>query len=96
MRLGLLPGVSFPSPPMDQSPILDLLLEISGTDEVLKSPRLALFETQVLDSMRVVEVIVALEERFGILISPAEFDRETWATPESFVQDVEARLAALA
>jgi D-alanine--poly(phosphoribitol) ligase subunit 2 len=85
-----------PFPPMDQSPILQLLLEISGTDEVRKNPRLALFETQVLDSMRVVELIVALEERFGILISPAEFDREAWATPASLVRDVEARLAALA
>ena len=81
---------------MNQSSILQVLVEISGTEEPRLSPQLALFDTQVLDSMRVVELIVKLDEKFGVSISPAEFDRESWATPAKFVQDVEARLAAKA
>ena len=73
-----------------------MLVEISGTEEVRKNPDLALFDTQVLDSMRIVELIVMLDEQCGVSISPAEFDRESWATPAKFVQDVEARLAAVA
>ncbi len=79
---------------MNDSDLLKVLADIAGTDEVRKNPQLALFDTQVLDSMRVVELIVELDEKFGVVISPAEFDRESWATPEKFVQDVEARLAA--
>lgn len=81
---------------MDQASILQLLVDISGTEEVRKNPELALFDSQVLDSMRIVELIVELDEKFGVIISPAEFDRETWATPAKFVQDLEARIAAKA
>ena len=39
---------------MDSSLILELLVDISGTEEVRKNPNLALFDSQVLDSMRIV------------------------------------------
>ena len=69
-----------------------MLEDVAGTDEVIRNQELELFDSQVLDSMRVVELIVRLDEEFGIAISPAEFDREAWATPDKFVQDVEARI----
>jgi D-alanine--poly(phosphoribitol) ligase subunit 2 len=81
---------------MSDPDLLKILADVAGTDEVRKNPHLALFDTQVLDSMRVVELIVELDEKLGVIISPAEFDRESWATPEKFVQDVEARIAAKA
>ncbi len=81
---------------MEHSSILQLLAEITGTNEVLQEPGLALFETQALDSLGVIELIVVLQERFGIVISLAQFDRKAWATPEKFVLDVETRIAAKA
>ena len=81
---------------MNTDSLLQLLVEISGTEEPRNNPQLALFESQVLDSIRAVELIVELEGRFGVIISPAEFDRQCWSTPAKFVQDVEARIAALA
>jgi D-alanine--poly(phosphoribitol) ligase subunit 2 len=79
---------------MNHEELLKLLVEVTGSTEVRKNPHLMLYDTQVLDSMRTVELFLALDERYGINISPAEFDRETWATPEKFIQDVEARAAA--
>jgi D-alanine--poly(phosphoribitol) ligase subunit 2 len=81
---------------MEKDHLLQLLAEVAGTDEVRRNPRLDLFGTQTLDSMRVVELIVMIEERCGLSISPADFDRESWSTPEMFMADVEARKAALA
>ncbi len=81
---------------MDQTNLLKLLAEVAGTDEVLRNLQLDLYGTQTLDSMRTVELIVLLDEQCSVSISPAEFDREKWATPEKFVADVEARLAAKA
>jgi D-alanine--poly(phosphoribitol) ligase subunit 2 len=81
---------------MNQTQLLNILAEIAGTDEVRVNLQLELFETQVLDSMRVVELIVRLDESFGISVSPADFDRTSWATPEKFLADVEARLGAAA
>jgi hypothetical protein len=37
-------------------------------------------------------LIVILSDRLGVEISPAEFDREQWATPARIVQYFEARL----
>ena len=81
---------------MAQDQLLDILADITGTDEVRVNPQLDLFETQVLDSMRVVELIVRLDETFSVSVSPADFDRTSWATPEKFLADMEARLAAAA
>ncbi len=73
--------------------ILDILVAVVETDEVRAQPDLALYELQILDSMKTVELIVALERELGVAISPAEFDRESWATPGKLVADVVRRLA---
>ena len=79
---------------MTTESLLDLLADIAGTGEVRKNPQLALYDTQVLDSMRTVDLILALDEQYGIQVSPADFDREAWATPEKFVNDVKSRQPA--
>jgi D-alanine--poly(phosphoribitol) ligase subunit 2 len=78
---------------MTHEELIQLLVEVTGSSEVRKNPQLKLYDTQVLDSMRTVELFLALDEHWGINISPAEFDREAWATPELFIKDVEARAA---
>ena len=74
--------------------ILTVLAEIAETDEVRNDPDLALFDLQVLDSMKTVQLIVALGQEMGVEVSPAEFDRDAWATPRKLVEDVLRRLAA--
>ena len=74
--------------------ILTVLAEIAETDEVRNDPDLALFDLQVLDSMKTVQLIVAIGQELGVEVSPAEFDRDAWATPRKIVADVLARLAA--
>lgn len=72
--------------------VLQLLVTVTGTDEVRTNPDLPVYDYQVLDSMKTVELMVALEEEFGIKVSPAEFEREMWKTPRKIVADVEQRL----
>ncbi len=74
--------------------ILDVLARVAETDEVRTNPDLALFDLQVLDSMKTVELIVAFTGELGVEISPAEFEREAWATPRKLVEDLQNRLAA--
>ena len=74
--------------------ILTVLAEIAETDEVRNDPDLALFDLQVLDSMKTVQLIVAIGQELGVEVSPAEFDRDAWATPRKIVADMLARLAA--
>ena len=72
--------------------ILDVLAEVAETDEVRTNRDLALYDLQILDSMKTVELIVALQRELGVEISPAEFEREAWATPGKLIEDVLRRL----
>ncbi|HEX8312402.1 MAG TPA: D-alanine--poly(phosphoribitol) ligase subunit DltC [Chthoniobacteraceae bacterium] len=72
--------------------ILDVLASVAETDEVRTNPDLALYDLQVLDSMKTVELIVAFGNELGVEISPAEFEREAWATPAKVVADLQKRL----
>ena len=55
--------------------ILTVLAEIAETDEVRTNPDLALYDLQVLDSMKTVQLIVALGQEMGVEVSPAVFER---------------------
>ena len=74
--------------------ILEVLASVAETDEVRTNPDLALYDLQVLDSMKTVQLIVELGREIGVEVSPAEFDRDAWATPRKLVEDVQRRLAA--
>jgi D-alanine--poly(phosphoribitol) ligase subunit 2 len=74
--------------------ILRVLAEVAETEEVRANPDLALYDLQILDSMKTVQLIVALGQEVGVEISPAEFEREAWATPRQIVADVQRRLAS--
>ena len=74
--------------------VIDVLARVADTEEVRTNPDLALYDLQILDSMKTVELIVALQQEIGVDISPAEFDRDAWATPAKMVADVQKRLAA--
>ena len=72
--------------------VIRILADITETREVERTPDLALFDLGVLDSLKTVELMVALSEEFGVQISPAEFEREQWATPRRIVALLTSRL----
>ncbi len=74
--------------------LLTVLKNVAETDEVELNLDLPLYDSQVLDSMKTVDLIVAISEEFGVDISPAEFEREKWATPRLIITDIENRLAS--
>jgi D-alanine--poly(phosphoribitol) ligase subunit 2 len=73
--------------------VLQLVASVAETDEVLTNLDLPLYEYQVLDSMRTVQLILMIEEEFGLKISPAEFERDRWRTPRDLVADLQRRLS---
>ncbi len=74
--------------------ILDVLERITGTDQVRRDLDIALFDQGLLDSLGMVELILALSEELGIDISPAEIEREQWSTPRRIMAYLEQRSAA--
>ncbi len=72
--------------------VLSILAEIAETDQVRKDLDLDLYGLEILDSLATVQLMVALSQEFGIDISPAEFERELWATPRKIVAFMEGRV----
>lgn len=72
--------------------VLSVLADVTEFGDVQKNLDLDLYDLHLLDSMKTIELILALEESFGITISPAELERETWATPRKIVEYLETRI----
>jgi D-alanine--poly(phosphoribitol) ligase subunit 2 len=68
--------------------VIELVTEICQDDVVKEDPNIDLFETGLLDSFGTVELLVQIEERFGITVPITEFDRETWNTPRKIAQQL--------
>ena len=74
--------------------VLDVLVDVSEIEGVRHDPDVRLYDLQILDSMQTVRLIVALSSEFGVEISPAEVDREEWATPRKIISYMERKVAA--
>ena len=72
--------------------VLQLVALVAEADEVRNDLELPLYERQLLDSIRTVELMIGIEEEFGLKISPAEFERENWETPRKIIADLENRM----
>lgn len=75
-----------------QEQVLKILSDATDTAEVESNLDLPLYDSGLLDSLGTVTLMVAFSDAFGLDISPAEFDRETWATPRKIVGDIERRV----
>ena len=62
--------------------IIEMLNEICGADPGEILPDTALFDEGILDSFGLVQLIVALEEGFGVALDPAVLERSQMATPD--------------
>lgn len=63
--------------------VIEVIAEICQDEVVKENPDIDLFDSSLLDSFGTVELLVLVEERFGITIPITEFDRETWNTPNN-------------
>jgi len=72
--------------------VLQLLASVGETDEVLTNLDLPLYDYQVLDSMRTVQLILMIEEKFGLKTAPAEFERERCRAPRTVIANLQQRM----
>lgn len=76
---------------MVREKILDILTDISGTDEIRKNPDLELFKNGWLDSFGIIELFVAIQEQLDIEVAPTEMEREEWDTANKIIAYLEER-----
>ncbi len=76
-----------------ENTMLDLLEEVCDDGAVREERDIDLFEAGLLDSMAAIEVLVGIEERFGVEIAPTEVEREEMNTVNKIIHQVELRVA---
>ncbi len=74
--------------------VMDVIVSVSEIEGVRQDPDVRLYDLQILDSMKTVQLIIAFLTEFGIEISPADLDREEWATPRKIISYMEQKLVA--
>ena len=72
--------------------VIDLLVELTGEDELGDYRDVDLFEEEVLDSLGAIEVLVALKKKFGVSIAPTELERDEMNTVDKIIDRVRERL----
>jgi D-alanine--poly(phosphoribitol) ligase subunit 2 len=60
--------------------LLEILEKICDDEAVREDLEMDLMEEGLMDSIAVVELIVAIEEEFGVALSPTEYEKEDWST----------------
>lgn len=77
---------------MMEDKIFDMLEEICGDDIVRTNPDINLLDEDLIDSLDYVDLLVNIENEFGIIMSPSEFTREEMDTPAKIISQVKARM----
>lgn len=71
---------------------LDMLEEVCGDEEVRDHRDEDLFKLGFLDSMAAVELLVDIEDEFGVSIAPTEVERDQMNTVNLIIARIEERL----
>ena len=72
--------------------IVELLVDITGEEEIGDYRTDDLFEEDVLDSLGAIELLVRLKEEFGVAIAPTELERDEMNTVVKIIARVQERL----
>ncbi|UOF88654.1 D-alanine--poly(phosphoribitol) ligase subunit DltC [Fodinisporobacter ferrooxydans] len=71
--------------------VLNILIDVCKEEEIRSHPDIHLFDSGLLDSMGIVELLVEIEEKLSVHISITEFDRDEWSTANKIMSYVESR-----
>ena len=72
--------------------VLDMLEDICEDDAVRDERDIDLFDAGLLDSLAAIEVLVAIEERFGVDIAPTAVERDEMNTVNKIIHQIAVRL----
>ena len=70
--------------------VLDIVVDLTGSEEVKQDLDINLFDNGLLDSMGTVQMLLELDNQCGIQVPVSEFERSEWDTPNKIIAKVEA------
>lgn len=75
-----------------ESRVLEMLEEICDDEAVREERDVDLFEAGLHDSLAAIEVLVGIEENFGIEIAPTAVERKEMNTVNKIIEQIAVRL----
>ena len=75
-----------------ESKVLDMLEDICADDAVREERDVDLFDAGLRDSLAAIEVLVGIEENFGVEIAPTAVERKEMNTVNKIIDQIAARL----
>jgi D-alanine--poly(phosphoribitol) ligase subunit 2 len=72
--------------------LVQLIAEVCDTQDVLERRDIDLFEAGLLDSLGAIDLLVEIEDEFGVIIAPTELDRSEMNTVNKIIARVQERL----
>lgn len=72
--------------------MIEIIEELCGDEIVREDPDIDLIEEGLIDSLDYIEMLLRIEDEFGLKMSPSELTREEMATPNRIISVVEKRL----
>jgi D-alanine--poly(phosphoribitol) ligase subunit 2 len=73
--------------------VLDMLIEVTGSDDIAEEKDTDLFEAGLLDSLGIIEVLLKIEEVFGLRLQPTDLEKSDIATVNNLVKFLNTRLS---
>lgn len=75
-----------------EAEVLDMLEDICDDEAVREEHDIDLFAAGLLDSLAAIEVLVEIEERFGVDIAPTAVERSEMNTVNKIIEQIAVRL----
>lgn len=72
--------------------VLDMFEEVIGTDEIREDLDLNLFDAGLLDSLGIIEMLLKIEEVFGLKLQPTDLERSDMATVNNLTAFLEGKI----
>ena len=73
--------------------VLDMLIEVTGSDDIAEEKDTDLFEAGLLDSLGIIEVLLKIEEVFGLRLQPTDLEKDDMATVNNLVKFLSTKLS---
>jgi len=73
--------------------VLDMLIEVTGSDDIAEEKDTDLFEAGLLDSLGIIEVLLKIEEVFGLRLQPTDLEKSDMATVNNLVKFLNTKLS---
>lgn len=72
--------------------VLGILVDVIGNDDIAEEKDTDLFEAGLLDSLGIIEVLLKIEEVFGLRLQPTDLEKKDMATVNNLVKFLENKL----